>query len=153
MTYKVTQVIFILVIFFILLRFLLPFLGFNCCYYNKILEERSGSKMSEFVKEVNDQNFNEEVLKSSVPVFVDFWAPWCGPCRMVAPIVEELAQEMSGKVKFVKVNVDEAPIVASNYGIMSIPTLVVIKNGQITGQQIGAVPKSVLKNMIENAIK
>lgn len=153
MTYKVTQVIFILVIFFILLRFLLPFLGFHCCYYNKILEERSGSKMSEFVKEVNDQNFNEEVLKSSVPVFVDFWAPWCGPCRMVAPIVEELAQEMSGKVKFVKVNVDEAPIVASNYGIMSIPTLVVIKNGQITGQQIGAVPKSVLKNMIENAIK
>lgn len=105
--------------------------------------------MSQFVMEVNDSNFDSEVNKSEIPVFVDFWAPWCGPCRMVAPVVEELASEMSGKVKFVKVNVDDCPQTASKYGIMSIPTLLVIKNGEIVGSQIGAVNKAVLKNMIE----
>jgi len=108
--------------------------------------------MSEFVMEVNDSNFDAEVMKSAVPVLVDFWAPWCGPCRMVAPVVDELAKEMQGKVKFVKVNVDDCPLTASKFGIMSIPTLLVIKGGAIVGQQIGAVPKPMLKNMIDKAL-
>lgn len=108
--------------------------------------------MSEFVMEVNDSNFENEVINSSLPVLVDFWAPWCGPCRMVAPVVDEIAKEMQGKVKFVKVNVDESPITASKYGIMSIPTLIVLKNGVVLGQQVGAVPKSILKNLIDNSL-
>ncbi|MFB3852016.1 MAG: thioredoxin [Acidobacteriota bacterium] len=108
--------------------------------------------MSEFVMEVNDSNFESEVIKSTAPVFVDFWAPWCGPCRMVAPVVEELAKEMAGKVKFVKVNVDDSPLTASKYGIMSIPTLLLIKGGQVVNQQVGAVPKQMLKVMIDNAL-
>ena len=108
--------------------------------------------MSEFVMEVNDSNFDSEVTSSSLPVFLDFWAPWCGPCRMVAPVVEELAGEMQGKVKFAKVNIDESPNTASRFGIMSIPTLLVVKGGQIVGQQVGAVPKSTLKSMIENSL-
>lgn len=108
--------------------------------------------MSEFVMEVNDSNFDSEVIKSSTPVFVDFWAPWCGPCRMVAPVVEELAKEMAGKVKFVKVNVDDSPLTASKYGIMSIPTLLLIKGGQVLNQQVGAVPKQMLKVMIDNVL-
>ncbi|HNQ77736.1 MAG TPA: thioredoxin [Acidobacteriota bacterium] len=108
--------------------------------------------MSEFVIEVNDSNFDSEVTNSSLPVFLDFWAPWCGPCRMVAPVVDELAGEMKGKVKFAKVNIDESPNTASRFGIMSIPTLLVVKGGQIVGQQVGAVPKSTLKSMIENSL-
>ena len=108
--------------------------------------------MSEFVIEVNDSNFDAEVTSSEIPVFLDFWAPWCGPCRMVAPVVDELAKEMQGKVKFAKVNIDESPNTASRFGIMSIPTLLVVKGGQIVGQQVGAVPKSTLKSMIENSI-
>lgn len=108
--------------------------------------------MSEFVMEVNDSNFESEVIKSTAPVFVDFWAPWCGPCRMVAPVVEELAKEMAGKVKFVKVNVDDSPLTASKYGIMSIPTLLLIKGGQVVNQQVGAVPKQMLKVMIDNVL-
>ncbi len=108
--------------------------------------------MSESVKEINDSNFQNEVISSAIPVFVDFWAPWCAPCRMVAPAVEELAKEMQGKVKFVKVNVDDSPLTASQYGIMSIPTLMVFKSGTIVGQQIGAVPKSMLQNLINKAL-
>lgn len=108
--------------------------------------------MSEYVMEVNDSNFDSEVIKSPTPVFVDFWAPWCGPCLMVAPVVEELAKEMAGKVKFVKVNVDDSPLTASKYGIMSIPTLLLIKGGQVVNQQVGAVPKQMLKGMIDKAL-
>jgi thioredoxin 1 len=108
--------------------------------------------MSDFVIEVNDSNFDAEVTNSAVPVLIDFWAPWCGPCRMVAPIVDELAKEMAGKVKFTKVNVDESPNTASRYGVMSIPTLLVIKGGQIVGQQVGAVPKPLLKSLIEKSL-
>jgi thioredoxin 1 len=108
--------------------------------------------MAEFVMEVNDSNFEKEVLNSSLPVFVDFWAPWCGPCRMVSPVVDEVAKEMSEKVKFVKVNVDESPETASKYGVMSIPTLLLIKNKEVVAQQIGAIPKPMIKNMIEKAL-
>ena len=91
--------------------------------------------------EVNDQNFEQEVLKSDIPVLVDFWAPWCGPCRMVAPVVEELATELAGKAKIVKLNTDEASGIAGRYNIMSIPTLMIFKGGQRVDQIIGAQPK------------
>jgi thioredoxin 1 len=109
-------------------------------------------RMSEFVIEVNDSNFDSEVASSTIPVFIDFWAPWCGPCRMVAPVVDEIAKEMQGKVKFTKVNIDDSPNTASRFGVMSIPTMLVIKGGQTVGQQVGAVPKGILKSMIEKSL-
>jgi thioredoxin 1 len=93
---------------------------------------------------VNDENFEEEVLNSDMPVLVDFWAPWCGPCNMVAPIVEQIAKEYEGKLKVCKINVDEAPNTSATYGIRSIPTLGIFKDGQITDSVLGAVPKDVL---------
>ena len=95
--------------------------------------------------QVNDGNFKQEVLESDMPVLVDFWAEWCGPCKMVAPTVEEIAKQYQGKLKVCKVNVDEAPKSAANYGIMSIPTLSIFKNGQVMEQVTGAVPKSDLE--------
>ena len=102
--------------------------------------------------EVSDANFESEVLKSDVPVLVDFWAPWCGPCRMVAPIVEELADEYNGKVKFVKLNTDDNVATASKYGIRSIPTLLVFKGGDAVEQVIGFRPKSELKRTLDKAL-
>ena len=99
---------------------------------------------------LTDKNFEKEVLKSELPVMVDFWAPWCGPCRTVAPLVEELAKEYENKVKIGKVDVDESPATASRYGIMSIPTLMFFKGGQIMDQLVGAVSKSDLKKKIES---
>ncbi|MEQ8423680.1 MAG: thioredoxin [Cyclobacteriaceae bacterium] len=93
--------------------------------------------------ELNDSNF-EEALKGDKPVLVDFWAEWCGPCKMIGPVVEELAGDYEGKAVVAKVNVDENPQVAGRYGIRSIPTLLVFKGGQIVDKQVGAVPKSVL---------
>jgi len=103
-------------------------------------------------KEVNDTTFEQDVLKSQRPVLVDFWAPWCGPCRMVAPIVEELAEEYDGKVNFVKLNTDDNPITASRYGIRSIPTLLVFKGGEPIGQIIGFRPKSDLQRRLDAAL-
>jgi thioredoxin 1 len=103
-------------------------------------------------KEVNDATFEQEVLKATSPVMVDFWAPWCGPCRMVAPIVEELAEEYDGKVSFVKLNTDDNPVTASRYGIRSIPTLLVFKEGQPVGAIIGFRPKSDLRRRLDAAL-
>ena len=96
--------------------------------------------MSSAVKVTGD-NFEAEVLKSGVPVLVDFWAEWCGPCRMVLPIVEEISVELAGQAKVCKVNVDEAPDLASRFDVASIPTLLIFKNGQVVDQMVGALPK------------
>ena len=98
---------------------------------------------------VTDSSFTEQVLESEVPVLVDFWAPWCGPCRMVAPVVEEIAEQYEGQVKAVKLNTDENPQVASQYGIRSIPTLMIFKGGQRVDMVVGAVPKTTLANTLE----
>ncbi len=102
--------------------------------------------------EVTDADFENEVLKSDLPVLVDFWAPWCGPCRMVAPVVEELASEYDGKVKFVKLNTDDNIQTASRYGIRSIPTLLMFKGGEAVDQVIGFRPKSDLKRTLDKSL-
>ena len=99
-----------------------------------------------------DTNFDNEVIKSSQPVMIDVWAPWCGPCLMVGPVVEELAGEYSGKVKVGKLNVDDSPTVASNYGISAIPTILFFKNGKMTDQLVGVQPKSELKKYLDKLI-
>jgi thioredoxin 1 len=101
---------------------------------------------------VTDANFKEEVLDNELPVLVDFWAPWCGPCRMVAPVVDEISQQYEGKVKVVKLNTDENPAIASQYGIRSIPTLMIFKDGQRVDMVVGAVPKTTLANTLEKYI-
>ncbi len=103
-------------------------------------------------REVTDTTFNQEVLQASKPVLVDFWAPWCGPCRMVAPVVEELAEEYDGKVDFVKLNTDDNPNTAVKYGIRSIPTLLVFKEGEPVGQIVGFRPKSDLKQRLDAVV-
>jgi thioredoxin 1 len=100
------------------------------------------------VNKVTDANFDAEVLKAAGPVVVDFWAEWCGPCRMIAPALEEIAGVMGDKVKIVKLNVDENPATASKYGIMSIPTLMIFKNGELASRQVGAAPKQKLEQWI-----
>jgi thioredoxin 1 len=98
--------------------------------------------------ELNDANF-DQIVNSNQPVLVDFWAEWCGPCKMIGPVVEELANDYDGKAVVGKLNVDENPDVTARFGIRSIPTLLVFKNGQIVDKQVGAVPKSVLAQKIE----
>ena len=102
--------------------------------------------------QVSDKNFASEVLNSDLPVLVEFWATWCGPCRSISPIVEQLATEFSGKVKVTKLNVDESPATPSQYGVRGIPTLILFKGGKILDQIIGAVPKARLKALIEKAL-
>ena len=102
--------------------------------------------------EFTDSNFEEEVLKSEHPVLVDFWAEWCGPCRMIGPVVEEMASEYAGKAKIGKVNVDVNPEVSVKYGIRSIPALLIFKDGQVVDQIIGAVPKTHLTKQLDAQI-
>ncbi len=108
--------------------------------------------MSQLTVEVTDQNFQTEVLGNPLPVIVDFWAPWCGPCRMIAPKLEELAKEYDGKMVVAKVNVDNSPMVAGQFGIRSIPTLLYVKGGKIVDQVIGNVPKSDLEARLKNLL-
>ena len=104
------------------------------------------------VDKVSDATFDSEVLKSAEPVVVDFWAEWCGPCRQIAPALEEISGSLNGKVKIVKLNVDENPATAAKYGIMSIPTLMLFKNGELASRQIGAQPKQKLEQWITAAV-
>ena len=105
--------------------------------------------MSQYTVEVNDQNFKEKVLESDKVVVVDFWAAWCGPCKMIAPKLDELAQQYEGKVMIAKVNVDDAPMTPGQYGVRSIPTLLFVKGGKVIDQVIGNVPKSDLEERIK----
>ena len=101
---------------------------------------------------VTDDTFEDEILKSDLPVLVDFWAEWCGPCRMIAPVVEELAESYDGQMKFAKVDVDENQTYASQFGIRSIPTLLIFKEGKVVDQIIGAVPKGVLEGKVKEQL-
>ncbi len=101
---------------------------------------------------LNDDNFDAEVGQSEIPVLVDFWAPWCSPCLMVAPVIEKLAEEYKGRCKFGKLNVDENPVTAGRFGIRSIPTLILFKDGQVVDKVVGAVPKENIEDLIKKAL-
>ncbi|AAX87086.1 TPA: thioredoxin [Haemophilus influenzae] len=107
--------------------------------------------MSE-VLHINDADFESVVVNSDIPVLLDFWAPWCGPCKMIAPVLDELAPEFAGKVKIVKMNVDDNQATPAQFGVRSIPTLLLIKNGQVVATQVGALPKTQLANFINQHI-
>ncbi|MDR0442501.1 MAG: thioredoxin [Treponema sp.] len=102
--------------------------------------------------EITDDNFQTEVLQSSVPALIDFWAPWCGPCKMIGPMIEQLAEEYKGRIKFCKVNVDEENALAEQHGIVSIPTLVLYKNGALAAQKIGAAPKRDIEALFRDLV-
>ncbi len=108
--------------------------------------------MSDQVIHLTDDSFEAEVLKSDLPVLVDFWAEWCGPCKMIAPILDELATEYAGKLKIAKLNIDENQKTAPQYGVRGIPTLILVKNGSVEAQQVGAVSKSQLAAFIDSNI-
>jgi len=105
--------------------------------------------MSGNMLQITDDNFEEEVLKSDIPIMIDFWAAWCAPCFMIAPVVEELAEEYKGKIKFGKFNVDENPDTAAKYSIRGIPTLLFFKNGEVINQLVGVQPKASIKKLLD----
>ena len=104
------------------------------------------------VQQVSDSSFEADVLKSDLPVLIDFWAPWCGPCKQIAPVVDELAKEYDGRLKIVKMNVDDNPQTPSKYGVRGIPNLILFKAGQVRDQIIGAVPKAQLVKAINQVV-
>lgn len=108
--------------------------------------------MANNVMEISDDSFENDVLQSDIPVFVDFWAPWCGPCKAIGPIVEELADTFSGKIKFCKCNVDNNPGTPTKFGIQAIPTLILFKDGQAAEKIVGMVPKAKLEEALNKAI-
>jgi thioredoxin 1 len=108
--------------------------------------------MSENIINVSDSTFDEVVLKSGLPVLVDFWASWCAPCRAIAPVVDEMAITFNGKVKVAKMNVDENPATPGRYGVRGIPTLILFKDGRVLDQLVGAVPKTQIKDLINKAL-
>lgn len=108
--------------------------------------------MSDNIVHVTDDNFEQEVLKSDIPVLVDYWAEWCGPCKMIAPVLEEIAVEYAGKVKVAKLNIDEQPNTPPRYGIRGIPTLMLFKDGEVEATKVGAVSKSQLTAFIDSNI-
>jgi len=108
--------------------------------------------MSGNLLHLSDTEFEDQVLKSDLPVLVDFWAPWCGPCRMISPIIEDLSSEYAGKVVFAKMNTDENPVTPTQYDVMSIPTLLLFKEGRLIDRAIGMRPKPALKQWIDDAV-
>ena len=104
------------------------------------------------ITQVGDDNFEAEVIRSDLPVLIDFWAPWCGPCKTIAPVIEQLASEYEGKLKVAKLNVDENPATPSRYGVRGIPNLLIIKGGSVKDQLVGAVPKARLVDAIEKVL-
>ena len=104
------------------------------------------------ITQVGDSNFEAEVIRSDLPVLIDFWAPWCGPCKSIAPVIEELAREYEGKLKVAKLNVDENPVTPSHYGVRGIPNLLIVTRGKVKEQLVGAVPKARLVEAIERAL-
>jgi thioredoxin 1 len=106
--------------------------------------------MAQNVVELTDANWESEVINSSVPVLVDFWAPWCGPCRIIAPVVEKLASEFAGQIKVGKLNTDDNPGVSMRYGIRAIPTIMMFKNGEVVDTRVGVQPEDSLRKMIKN---
>ncbi len=104
------------------------------------------------VQEITDANFETEVINSDLPVLIDFWAPWCAPCRAIGPVVDELSREFTGKLKVVKMNVDDNPLTPSRFGVRSIPNLLIFKNGQVKDQIVGAVPKQMFVQALNKVV-
>jgi thioredoxin 2 len=131
----------------------------NCGRKNRVPAAASGTprcanchRPLPWITEAGDDNFAEVVEQASIPVLIDLWAPWCGPCHMVSPALERLAQEMAGRIKLVKVNVDAAPGVAARFGVQGIPTLVIMRGGQVVARQTGAQPEPALRAWLEQGL-